>query len=137
MNSSSSRSSRRNFLRTASCGFGSLALHAMLQHRGAASPVSSAVGNGPLATKPPHFTPRAKRVIFLFMSGGPSQMDLFDYKPFETWHEEGARDTYALAEERVEQQLATYQQPYLDPAILASLEKYVSDKKANMPDAFV
>ncbi|MDG2298800.1 MAG: trimethylamine methyltransferase family protein [Planktomarina sp.] len=63
--------------------------------------------------------------------------DLFDYKPFETWHEEGARDTYALAEERVEQQLATYQQPYLDPAILASLEKYVSDKKANMPDAFV
>jgi hypothetical protein len=81
MNSSSSRSSRRNFLRTASCGFGSLALHAMLQHRGAASPVSSAVGNGPLATKPPHFTPRAKRVIFLFMSGGPSQMDLFDYKP--------------------------------------------------------
>ena len=63
--------------------------------------------------------------------------DLFDYKPFETWHEEGARDTYALAEERVEQQLATYQQPYLDPAILASLEEYVSDKKANMPDAFV
>jgi trimethylamine--corrinoid protein Co-methyltransferase len=63
--------------------------------------------------------------------------DLFDYKPFETWHEEGARDTYALAEERVEQQLATYQQPYLDPAILSSLEEYVSDKKANMPDAFV
>ena len=63
--------------------------------------------------------------------------DLFDYKPFETWHEEGARDTYALAEERVERQLATYQQPYLDPAILASLEEYVSDKKANMPDAFV
>ena len=63
--------------------------------------------------------------------------DLFDYKPFETWHEEGARDTYALAEERVEQQLATYRQPYLDPAILASLEEYVSDKKANMPDAFV
>ena len=63
--------------------------------------------------------------------------DLFDYKPFETWHEEGARDTYALAEERVEQQLATYQQPYLDPAILASLEEYVYDKKANMPDAFV
>jgi hypothetical protein len=35
----------------------------------------------PLGVKQPHFTPRAKRIIFLFMSGGPSQMDLYDYKP--------------------------------------------------------
>ena len=41
----------------------------------------AASGEAPLAVKPTHFTPRAKRVIFLFMSGGPSQMDLFDYKP--------------------------------------------------------
>jgi trimethylamine--corrinoid protein Co-methyltransferase len=63
--------------------------------------------------------------------------NLFDYKPFETWYEEGARDTYALAADRVTLQLATYQQPPLDPEILAALEKYVADKKAAMPDAFV
>ncbi|MDA8784166.1 trimethylamine methyltransferase family protein [Planktomarina temperata] len=63
--------------------------------------------------------------------------NLFDYKPFETWYEEGARDTYSLAAERVASQLANYQQPPLDPEILAALEKYVGDKKAAMPDAFV
>lgn len=63
--------------------------------------------------------------------------NLFDYKPFETWYEEGARDTYTLAAERVAQQLASYRQPPLDPEILAALEKYVADKKAAMPDAFV
>lgn len=63
--------------------------------------------------------------------------NLFDYKPFETWYEEGARDTYSLATERVVSQLANYQQPPLDPEILAALEKYVADKKAAMPDAFV
>ena len=63
--------------------------------------------------------------------------NLFDYKPFETWYEEGARDTYSLAAERVASQLANYQQPPVDPEILAALEKYVADKKAAMPDAFV
>jgi len=63
--------------------------------------------------------------------------NLFDYKPFETWYEEGARDTYSLAAERVASQLANYQQPPLDPEILAALENYVADKKAAMPDAFV
>ena len=63
--------------------------------------------------------------------------NLFDYKPFETWYEEGARDTYSLAAERVASQLANYQQPPLDPEILAALEKYVADKKTAMPDAFV
>ena len=63
--------------------------------------------------------------------------NLFDYKPFETWYEEGARDTYSLAEDRVAYQLASYRQPPLDPEILAALEKYVADKKAAMPDAFV
>ena len=63
--------------------------------------------------------------------------NLFDYKPFETWYEEGARDTYSLAAERVASQLTNYQQPPLDPEILAALEKYVADKKAAMPDAFV
>ena len=63
--------------------------------------------------------------------------NLFDYKPFETWYEEGARDTYSLAAERVAHQLATYQQPPLDPKILLALEDYVARKKNAMPDAFV
>jgi len=63
--------------------------------------------------------------------------DVFDYKPFETWHDEGARDTQTLATARVEHMLATYQQPALDPEILAKLNAYVEAKKASMPDAFV
>lgn len=62
---------------------------------------------------------------------------VFDYKPFETWEEEGARDTQALAAARVEQMLTTYQQPQLDPAIAEALNAYVSEKKASMPDAFM
>ena len=66
--------SRRSFLRSSSCGFGSLALAAMCQ----ADERSAA---GPLTPKQPHYKARAKRVIFLFMAGGPSQMDMFDFKP--------------------------------------------------------
>ncbi len=63
--------------------------------------------------------------------------DLFDYKPFETWDEEGARDTQALASVRVKKLLDTYQQPPLDPEIEARLRAYVADKKASVPDAFM
>ncbi|MFC6687121.1 trimethylamine methyltransferase family protein [Jhaorihella thermophila] len=63
--------------------------------------------------------------------------DLLDYKPFETWSEEGARDTQALAAERVKHLLATYEQPALDPAIAEALDDYVARKKASMEDAFV
>ena len=71
--------SRRDLLKASGCGFGSLALAAMAGREGAAA--DSSVLAGPLAAKPPHFTPRAKRVIFLFMCGGPSHVDLFDPKP--------------------------------------------------------
>ena len=59
---------RRRMLQTAACGFGGLAFHGM------------AAAAGPLAARAPHHAPRAKRVIFLFMAGGPSQSDLFDPK---------------------------------------------------------
>ncbi len=62
---------------------------------------------------------------------------LLDYKPFETWDEEGARDTVILASERVAKLLSDYVQPALDPAIAAALEEYVQNRKAAMPDAFV
>ncbi len=70
--------SRRDLLKVSSAGFGSLALAGLLGQEQAAAAVAS---SDPLAVKPPHFPARAKRVIFLFMHGGPSQMDTFDYKP--------------------------------------------------------
>ena len=63
--------SRRDWLSQASCGFGSLALTGLVGRAAA----------GGVAAPAPHHTPRAKRVIFLFMQGGVSQVDSYDYKP--------------------------------------------------------
>jgi trimethylamine--corrinoid protein Co-methyltransferase len=63
--------------------------------------------------------------------------ELLDYKPFETWEDEGARDTQALASERVAKLLAAYEAPPLDPAIREALEAYVVRRKAELPDAFI
>ncbi len=62
---------RRQWLQRTACGFGALALNDILQ-----------AATHPLAAQIPGMIPKAKRVIFLFMAGGPSQMDLFDPKPF-------------------------------------------------------
>jgi hypothetical protein len=70
--------SRRQLLRRAGAGFGSLALAGLLAEEARASTPDP---NLPLAPRPPHFAAKARRVIFLFMHGGPSQMDTFDYKP--------------------------------------------------------
>src|SRR3954453_8174235 len=72
--------SSRELLRVSSTGFGSLALAGLLAQEQARGAVGNAAPD-PLAVKAPHFPARAKRVIFLFMHGGPSQMDTFDYKP--------------------------------------------------------
>jgi trimethylamine--corrinoid protein Co-methyltransferase len=63
--------------------------------------------------------------------------DLLDYKPFETWEEEGARDTEALAALKVEKMLASYVQPEMDPGIAGALAEYVARRKAAEPDAFL
>ncbi|MFM8220763.1 MAG: DUF1501 domain-containing protein [Planctomycetaceae bacterium] len=72
--------SRRQWLRQSGCGFGMLALRGLLadESRAGASPGRAA---NPFAVLPSHFTPRAKRVIFLYMPGGPSHVDLLDPKP--------------------------------------------------------
>ncbi|NBW97614.1 MAG: DUF1501 domain-containing protein [Planctomycetia bacterium] len=70
------RGPRRAFLRDSANGFGLVALSALAAEADEQSPTS-----GPLAAKPPHFRPRAKRVIFLCMQGGPSHLDTFDHKP--------------------------------------------------------
>ncbi|SMX28750.1 Trimethylamine methyltransferase (MTTB) [Pelagimonas phthalicica] len=62
--------------------------------------------------------------------------DLLDYKPFETWSEEGSKDTVALASERVKFLLDNYKQPSMDPGIAEALAGYVANKKASMPDSF-
>lgn len=65
--------SRRRLLQTSAVGFGNVALAAMLG--------AEAAANNPLAPRATHFPARAQRVIFLFMKGGPSHLDSFDYKP--------------------------------------------------------
>ena len=62
--------------------------------------------------------------------------DVLDYKPYETWAEEGSRDTATLANARVRKLLADYQQPMLDPAIDEALKAYIAKRKEGMPDAF-
>ncbi len=66
--------SRRWFFEQCGVGLGAIALQQLLGRSAVAAP-------SPLAPKKPHFQPRAKRVIFLFMGGGPSHLELFDYKP--------------------------------------------------------
>jgi hypothetical protein len=67
--------SRRQMLKTTSCGFGYLAFAGLSAQQSAAASAS------PMAAKAGHFPARAKRIIFLCMSGGPSHLDTFDYKP--------------------------------------------------------
>ena len=74
---------RREFLWQAGGGFGAAALASMLGNDGFFSQAGAGevAYESPLAAKPPHFAPKAKSVIFLFMYGGPSHIDTFDYKP--------------------------------------------------------
>ncbi|HEX4589752.1 MAG TPA: DUF1501 domain-containing protein, partial [Gemmataceae bacterium] len=69
--------SRRDFLLRSGGGFGALALTYLLGQESKTRAADAA----PLAPKAPHLPARAKRVIFLFMEGGPSHLDTFDYKP--------------------------------------------------------
>lgn len=63
--------------------------------------------------------------------------DLLDYKPFETWADEGARDTQTLATARVEKLLGDYVQPPMDPAVVEALDAFVEARKAAEPDSFM
>jgi uncharacterized protein (DUF1501 family) len=81
---------RRHFYSQCGIGLGKIALASLLAgdfvERASASSALSA-STAPLAPKPPHYTPKAKRVIYLFMAGAPSQLDLFDYKPVLAKHD--------------------------------------------------
>ena len=68
---------RRWFLQQCGVGLGSMALSGLLSADGRAATLA----NDPMAPRSPHYAPKAKNVIYLFMGGGPSQLELFDYKP--------------------------------------------------------
>jgi hypothetical protein len=72
--------SRRHALKSMACGFGYLALAGL-------TATSARTPGKPLAPQPPHFRARAKRVIFIFMQGGPSHVDTFDPKPLLDQHD--------------------------------------------------
>jgi len=69
---------RRWFFKECGVGLGAIALGQLLSGN---APAASSTTAGPYSPKSPHFTPKAKRVIYLFMAGGPSQLELFDHKP--------------------------------------------------------
>jgi len=75
--------SRREMLRRCGTGFGMMALGSLMDGSGLLTPSVQAAGQVtlPLAPRSPHFAPKAKRVVHLFMNGGPSQVDTFDPKP--------------------------------------------------------
>jgi hypothetical protein len=70
---------RRHFFSRCGIGVGSLALASLMRDRGQSAPQPKL--RNPLAPKPAHFPAKAKSVIFLFMAGGPSQLDMFEHKP--------------------------------------------------------
>ncbi len=90
--------SRREMLRRTGCGFGLLALAGMLHEEGFLGSSAQAARLGdralnPLAPQPGHFAARAKRVIWIFINGGPSHVDTWDYKPgLEKWNGKSMRD---------------------------------------------
>jgi hypothetical protein len=69
---------RRHFFSECRVGLGAMALGSLLADRSIGAEQAAA---GPFGPKPAHFPPKARNVIFLFMAGGPSQLELFDYKP--------------------------------------------------------
>jgi len=71
---------RRHLFKQGAMGLGTAALATLMPDRLLAAPASNTAATGGLPSLP-HFAPKAKRAIYLFMNGGPSQMDLFDYKP--------------------------------------------------------
>jgi uncharacterized protein (DUF1501 family) len=70
---------RRHFFKQAGFGIGAMALASLMNDNLFAAPAGRS--DDPFAPRPPHFPAKAKRVIYLFMAGAPSQLDLYDYKP--------------------------------------------------------
>src|SRR5438477_854714 len=72
---------RREMLCRCGMGFGAMALAGLMGEIGLMAPAEASEYHGPLVSRKPHFPAKAKRVIHLFMNGGPSHVDIFDPKP--------------------------------------------------------
>ena len=72
---------RREMLHWCANGFGAIALQSLQQNLSSAAEASAGKNDSPWSPKPSHFPAKAKNVIFLYMDGGPSHVDTFDYKP--------------------------------------------------------
>ena len=80
---------RRHFFGRAATGIGTAALTSLLNPGLFAAPL-----NKPTLPAPPHVAPKAKRIIYLFMSGAPSQLDMWDYKPgMQEWYDKDLPDS--------------------------------------------
>ena len=101
---------RRELLSRCGTGMGMLALSSMLGAEGLSARPAMAEALNPLAPHPPQFAPKAKRVIHLFMNGGPSQVDTFDPKPMLTQYH-GKPLPASLATER--KTGAAYKSPFI------------------------
>jgi len=78
---------RRHFYEQCGVGLGKIALASLLAGELTSGAADAETVDNPLVARPTHHTPRAKRVIYLFMAGAPSQLDLFDYKPVLAAHD--------------------------------------------------
>jgi uncharacterized protein (DUF1501 family) len=78
---------RRHFYEQCGVGLGKIALASLLAGEMTSRAAGAETVDNPLVARPTHHTPRAKRVIYLFMAGAPSQLDLFDYKPVLAAHD--------------------------------------------------
>ncbi|TWU25091.1 hypothetical protein Pla52o_13890 [Novipirellula galeiformis] len=72
---------RRHFFSRCTMGVGSMALASLMADRGLAAPTAATATSNPMQPKAAHFPAKAKNVIFLFMAGGPTQFETFEYKP--------------------------------------------------------
>src|SRR5262249_1520696 len=72
---------RRWFFEQCGVGLGVMALGQLLRQQGHAAEAQATAGVNPMAPRAPHYAPQAKRVLFLFMAGAPSHLELFDHKP--------------------------------------------------------
>jgi hypothetical protein len=112
---------RRWFLRDCGLGIAGIALNSLLARDSKAAPAAP----NPLAVRPPHFKPRAKRVIYLFQAGAPSHLELFDHKP-ELTKRDGQLPPAEL--------LANYRAAFIRPnsALLAPKYKFAVEPRTGM-----
>jgi hypothetical protein len=74
-------STRRHFLQSSGLGVGAMALSSILSDEGYAAPAPASETADPLAPRAPHFPAKAKRVVYLHMTGSPPNLDIWDWKP--------------------------------------------------------